>query len=560
MNTTRAVVVDQRRLPAGVDVRKHASEQTFADVAIAMVLGACAVLWLWPFFYYNQLGGDEGIAFQGAVRMMEGQIPYRDFFSFYTPACYFLYAALFKTFGTTIAVARVLLLIYGAIFSAIGYLLARRATGRIGAIWVAALVTLMSLPSRFQNLHSWDSTATSLLTIYLAVSAFERKSKVLTVACGFFAGATLMIDQARGAGLLLGLAIATYLLVWSACDPNRRSLTVAMIAGCAAPIVATLIYFAGHGALGDMIAGWIWPLRHYTAVNKMPFGYIYWSHAIPEVYTSLNGMARLLFVMIVAGMMISSVLPLMVIALTIKQAISFLRQREEPTSAQILVITAGLITFGTFLGIWATGRRDFLRMAYIAPLFLTLLPLLLDKRFVVLPSLARARHILAAGLLGVMFLYSLFMMSFALSAKNVIHSRRGTIRVDSPPDEVIAYVQGHTAAGDRVLVYPYASLYLFLTGTMSPTRYDFLQTGMHPQSDFVIAREQLARDRTEVVLFDLTFASLVPEFWPATPPEAIAHDVMTDFILQKYRPCKVLKGPGKNRPFLYMVRKDMKCP
>jgi hypothetical protein len=542
------------------NVEARFPDRNAADIAVAVAAGVGASLWLLPFFYYNQLGGDEGIAFQGAVRILNGELPYHDFFSFYTPGCYFLYAALFKIFGTSIEVARFLLLIYGALFSAVSYLLARRVTGRIAAVWVAALVALMSLPSRFQNLHSWDSTATSLLTIYAAVLAFERRSNRWALICGLFAGATLMIDQARGGGVLLGLTIATYLVIWRPASPERRSVVLAMVAGCGIPITATIAYFAAHGALFEMFTGWLWPVRHYTAVNRMPFGFIYWSHAIPDVYASLGGTARAVFVLIIGGMMVGSVLPLLVMALTTQQAINVVRRRAEPSPLQVLTLTVGLITLGTFVAIWITGRRDFMRVTYIAPLFMPLLPLLLDKRFVELPSLAKLRHLLAAGLIGVMFLYSLFMMSFALSAKNVIHSRRGEVRVDNPPDEVIAYVQGHTTTGERVMVYPYASLYLFLTGTMSPTRFDFLQPGMHPASDFEIARQQLERDRTKVVVFDLTFASLVPEFWPATPPEAIVHDAVADFILQNYRSCKVLKGPGKDRPFLYMVRKDLECP
>jgi hypothetical protein len=39
---------------------------------------------------------DEGIILQGAERILRGQVPYRDFFSFFTPGSYYLLALLFK--------------------------------------------------------------------------------------------------------------------------------------------------------------------------------------------------------------------------------------------------------------------------------------------------------------------------------------------------------------------------------------------------------------------------------------------------------------------------------
>lgn len=50
---------------------------------------------------------DEGLAFLGAQNVIEGQIPYRDFFAVYPPGGLYFDAALFRVFGSSIFIARI---------------------------------------------------------------------------------------------------------------------------------------------------------------------------------------------------------------------------------------------------------------------------------------------------------------------------------------------------------------------------------------------------------------------------------------------------------------------
>src|SRR6266700_4440362 len=85
-----------------------------------------SLAYLCVFLRYSSLEPDEGILLQGAQRILDGQIPYRDFFSFYTPGSYYFVAALFKAFGDSFVVARLSLALTGAACSVVTYLLARR--------------------------------------------------------------------------------------------------------------------------------------------------------------------------------------------------------------------------------------------------------------------------------------------------------------------------------------------------------------------------------------------------------------------------------------------------
>src|SRR3954462_5979677 len=139
-----------------IDFVLYTPEKNAADWVFALACSTFAILCVRPFLDFTGLGSDEAIVLQGAVRILKGEIPYRDFFVFFTPGSYYLYAGLFWAFGATLQAAQKVLLVYAALFSFLTYMLARRASSRHAAVLVACLLALICLPSRFQSLHSWD--------------------------------------------------------------------------------------------------------------------------------------------------------------------------------------------------------------------------------------------------------------------------------------------------------------------------------------------------------------------------------------------------------------------
>ena len=112
---------------------------------------------------------------QGAERILAGQIPYRDFFSFYTPGSYYLLAGLFRIFGDSFAVARISLALVGAICSVLTYVLARRVCSRGIALFAAILATTAGAAFRFLVLHNPYSTLGCCLCLYCALRWIETQ-------------------------------------------------------------------------------------------------------------------------------------------------------------------------------------------------------------------------------------------------------------------------------------------------------------------------------------------------------------------------------------------------
>ena len=215
-------------------------EASLIDWLLGGAVALFAIAWVWPFFSYCFLGGqDEGIILQGSARILRGEIPYRDFFSFYTPGSYYLYAGLFKVFGISLLVARGMLLAYAALFSLLTYLLARRACSRLASLFAASLIAFICLPARFVVVHSWDSSAAALLALYCAVQLLETNAVRWGLSCGFFAGVTVMIEQSKGAGLVLGLGIGGLMVrTWLISEAGRRAWEGLILR---APVVGPLV-------------------------------------------------------------------------------------------------------------------------------------------------------------------------------------------------------------------------------------------------------------------------------------------------------------------------------
>src|SRR5437762_12679483 len=178
--------------------------RTERAVALTVFVAACAYLFV--FRRYTSMEPDEGIILQGAQRILRGEVLYRDFFSFFTPGSYYLQALISRILGNSFLLERTTLVLLGAAFSVLNYLLARRACSRGTAFTIAILTTATTLPYRFLVLHNWDSTLWAMLALYGAVRWLESGAWSWAFATGSLAGLTLMFEQSKGAGLCLGLA------------------------------------------------------------------------------------------------------------------------------------------------------------------------------------------------------------------------------------------------------------------------------------------------------------------------------------------------------------------
>jgi len=524
---------------------------------IALLLFVSSCFYLRLFYDYTTLHTDEGIVLQGAQRILQGQVLYRDFFSFYTPGSYYWTALLFKIFGNSILVARAALVVYGGFFSVLTYLLARRVCSRGSSLFAAYLALIVCLPYSFYVQHSWDSSVLAYLALYCVVRLFETPSGGIGFATGTLCALTILFEQSKGAGLLFGVGLGFALVAI-----RTRTLTLhrrhwlALTAGFAWPFLVTFAYFQFHHAIPQMLSDWFWPLGHYSQVNRVRYGYLHLSSSQWDTLHAGSWLWRSFAFFVMSPTALICVLPILIVGMLALQSSRLRRDRvPDKRSVYYVVVSAALC------GLWLPAvalRPDLAHIVYLTPLFSLAGAWIIDGRDLPLSLLRQTKPILVWYLLGSFSAFGLALLLNPLSAHHWLETRRGILKT-SDADNVLAYLDGDVPMGAEIFVYPYQPLYYYLSATLNPTSYEYLQPGMHTAEQSEKVLSQLRDDKTKVALFALSFSDFIAVSWPNTPLSVIAaRDPVADYILAHYHPCKILNsGP---LIYLYMLRRDLPCP
>lgn len=568
ITTLEAPVSTDPVLP-GKTVGTYVPEHSRLEQLIALAVCLVSFLYLLLFRRYTWVDPDEGIILQGAQRILDGQVLYRDFFSFFTPGSYYLFALVFRIFGSSYVVAHTVLAVIGAGYSPITYLLARRVCGRQCSLLVTGLMTATALPYRFIVIHNWDSTLWACLALYCAVRLLESPRNKWAFAAASFASLTTLTEQSKGAGLVIGLGTGFLLILFRGQRSNlfTRGQLISIAAGFAWPFIGTFCYFAWHHAFTAMLAGWIWPLQHYSAANRVPYGYLDLRDEARHLIFDTGALGeRIAKILTFSPALWIPFVPLFAVALLIHLVYRILRGKTASPDLGYYLLISSSITFLMLFSV-VLVRADHMHFIHLQPIFFLVIAWMLDGRNVRAPLFAKV-----APVIGFCIAISLMALGagllFRAHTDHVIVTRRGTVSVNSEeavqhePAEV-EYIQSHVAPGERILVYPYETLYYYLSATYSPTRYEYYQPGMHTRKQQQEILTELSAHPVRVVVYDPYFAdhALVP--WPNTPISELLNDPVGDYIMREYRLCAGLPSAPPSafvRKVWFMVRKDSVCP
>ena len=345
---------------------------------LPLLIFILSLAYLCLFLRFTTMEPDEGIVLRGAERILSGQLPYRDFFSFYTPGSFYLLAWLFRLFGDSFIVARLSVAVAGAICSAITYILARRVCPVGISLFVAILATTTGAAFRFLVLHNVYSTLGCCLSLYAAVRWIETQRLRWAFAVGSLASITFLIEQSKGAGLYLGLSLAILILMFR--NPgvrfSCRGLT-ALTSGLGWPLLTTFAYFAAHHSLALMLRSWLWPLQHYTQANHVPYGYQNWSDRTRDIiFHSGPAGVRVIKVLAVCPGLLVPLLPLISLAI-LAYWICAAKRPDDPSPRRYYILVASVLA-GLLVSVVCV-RADVLHFMYLVPLWYLVLAWILGS-------------------------------------------------------------------------------------------------------------------------------------------------------------------------------------
>ena len=458
-------------------------------ICTTLVLAFAAWYWLQ---YFNRATNllDEGSTAAQALRIVNGELIYRDFFTVVTPGSYYTVAWLFEIFGATLMVLRWTALVTGLGILLITLTIARRvmvwpfaaAAGLLTTVWGWFLVT--------PNFYSLEAALLSLIAlacyVYGAPSYAKasegRPASRWMLAAGVAAGLTAMVKQNVGAYTAAGILITIWASRLFDDAPGwrgRMKMSVQFIAGISIVVLPTLLWLIAKGAGAYLYESWVYyPLVKYTERFARPF---------PDFFPLAENDPFDLWTKMVIYLPVW-VYPFAVIAIAVL-ARKYWRDRDASAQVEghaLLAITAvGVLTL---LQAWPRAdvphilfglQPTFILFAYL--LFCVWRALLRQgfggqaRTFVasiaLIVTMTPALTLLWKGYKRTDWEYQNYIVAVRTDrAKGIFTGGLEAQRIDV----VTKYIAEHTAPDDPVFVVPWASGFYFLANRSNPTRTDFM--------------------------------------------------------------------------------------
>lgn len=238
--------------------------------ALSLLAGSLLVLGAGAFF---GLPSSKGVV--GALRVLRGEVPYRDFWSMYAPGQFYAIAGLYRLFGAELMVQGLAVCLVRAASTALLFALLRRAGAPRPAALAAALVLLGLSWEIAPELTSYPPALLLGLAALFALQSHARTGSrlqvllaglALGVAATFKHDVAAYLALAAAAGVLLGPRLAR---TRPPAAPIRSALWLALGALIVVvPVAAVLARVAGAEAWRDLI---VFPATDFRHIRAEPW-------------------------------------------------------------------------------------------------------------------------------------------------------------------------------------------------------------------------------------------------------------------------------------------------
>ncbi len=312
-----------------------------------MFFATALALW-WLVAHRLTIINDEGLYLFGGEHLVQGELPYRDFFALTGPGVYWNVALLFRLFGVSLAVGRALLVADLALIAACIYWLTAKLHSHALGLWLTAfyLAILSADAGGLVINHRWDSGALLFAAACIFYHGLRSGRHWAFPAAGAAAAYAAWITPPV---LLILLVMAAWTLV------QKRFFAAALLASGVAAVsaVATGILIS-TGTWQPMLDHLLWTTSQYSSANRFPYGGIVGGYA--AIFADAGGME----IVVRAVLVFFVVLPAIVPVCALVGCLLWPRLRRPPELALLLCAVAAVVT--------CAPRMDVAHLTYAAPL------------------------------------------------------------------------------------------------------------------------------------------------------------------------------------------------
>jgi len=207
----------------------------------------------------------------GAQRILEGEIPLKDFFYVQIPGDLWLLALFFKIFGKSFGTAKAMMLFFLLLS---GWLLISwlyRQTGEKSTTVLFALLYFSFFFSYFELTHHWLGTFFVVFTMILFINGLNREDKIYIFLSGLSGGLTFLISETRGMYILASYFL--FLLFLAFKKKQFKKLAFSFFTGSIIVLSGYFCFVVSTGSLRSHMDTILWSFTHYNKFNSYPFLY-----------------------------------------------------------------------------------------------------------------------------------------------------------------------------------------------------------------------------------------------------------------------------------------------
>ncbi len=188
---------------------QSASHGWFVRWLVLGVVWAVAALYVGVHIGKGWVPADDGTLSQSALRVLQGQLPHRDFAEIYTGGLSFIHALAFRAFGVNLMSLRICVFLFFLAWVPAVYYVALRFTSAIGAGAVTLLAVAWSYPNYPAAMPSWYNLFFATFGAAALLRYLEARTRRWLFMAGVCGGVSVLIKVIGAyyiAGALLFLA------------------------------------------------------------------------------------------------------------------------------------------------------------------------------------------------------------------------------------------------------------------------------------------------------------------------------------------------------------------
>jgi hypothetical protein len=439
-----------------------------ALIAIALAIGL-------PRYRVGLDWADEGFLAYGTVRVMEGQIPNRDFVSLQPPLSFYVAAGVFKMFGTSLVSLRILGLSLYVLIPLLIFAISRHFMNAAFSAGAALPAIILGIPYfLFGPLAVWQGITVTLAAIFVLLQAVTKQRAWLALPAGVLTSLSILLRHDQGVCCVLSI-IALLIAIRCAKEKSISPGTLGRIfvlwmAGAATIAMACTVFWWRRNALPEMFRQLVvFPLTVYGKTSSVAF-----PHFDPQLSFAQNATVLLFF-----G---PPVIEILASILIIRQIFRRKFGRRESFGAFLIAWSAffyiQVLTRSDMNHILVTLPPVFILLAYGASILFAQFHAKTAKTFLVV--------IFGGAEFCFLWLVSPIALPDLSRCDEELDLPRGGVRSEDGhyTANVIRDLQQRVPPERSILCLPYLPMFYFLSERRNPTRWNYIWPGDQTTEDY----------------------------------------------------------------------------